>query len=741
MIKHLPEGLTPFEDLGFARYPYFVMENMPFALGCRVDDSDAVPVLRLWVNGAEQPMIEAEVYEPPIYRFSVPGYPFGTNLSYAIVTDEEEGRVWHAPICREIIVEQPEEIYCKNKTAYLCFAEGLSLAVEAGETLNLRLTTERAVDMGNVCTDMSLQLNKEFSLRISKDLSFCEVKRLSDTVLSLRSLMMLVDGDGRVHRMSQCWNWSAGHVWGTGERFDAVDQLGLGSSGRVIEKFTHQGEQSYIPMPFFMTDMGYGLYQHSAIPVSMRFTEELILTQELDEREVMISELLFGTPGEILSQYITLTGKPKLPPEWSFGLWISANGWSSDAEVEAQLSALQKYDYPADVMVLEAWSDERTFYRWNGDGSWNDPAALIKRIREAGLHLLLWQIPIIKYEWEGSWGEQLRSDEREAIEKQYCVMNEDGTPYRITEKWFHNSLLLDFTNPAAVQWWFDKRNYLLDMGVEGFKTDGGEFLFDRTTRLHDGTSGLAAHNRYPSQYIGAYHDFLEAKDVKGLTFSRAGFVGAQTQPMHWAGDQLSLWSELQSQLNAGISSGLSGIIFWGFDIGGFAGELPTAELYLRATAMACFCPVMQWHAEPRTGQFYASHEKGFNNDRSPWNLAEKLQDPSLLGLAVHFAKLRRELKPYLWEEAKYCVDNLRPMMAHLCLDFPHDVLACQANDEYMLGRSLLIAPVIHEGAHEREIYLPEGVWEDYFTGQFFEGGKNYRVHCALDRIPVYRRHR
>ncbi|MCI5955385.1 MAG: glycoside hydrolase, partial [Clostridiales bacterium] len=276
-------------------------------------------------------------------------------------------------------------------------------------------------------------------------------------------------------------------------------------------------------------------------------------------------------------------------------------------------------------------------------------------------------------------------------------------------------------------------------GVEGFKTDGGEFLFSNDARLFDGTTGLSAHNRYPGQYIGAYQAFLRENGVAGVTFSRADYTGAHTRPLHWAGDQLSAWSELRAQLTAGISAGLSGVLFWGFDIGGFAGELPSAELYLRATAMGCFSPVMQWHAEPRSGQFYATHLDGFNNDRSPWNLAEKLGSPEVLAIATSYARLREKLRPYLTAEAEHCVRACRPMMAHLCLDFPQDESALGCQDEYMLGRRLLVAPIVREGAMEREVYLPKGKWIDFFTREEIRGGQTLRVRCPLERIPVYER--
>ncbi len=133
--------------------------------------------------------------------------------------------------------------------------------------------------------------------------------------------------------------------------------------------------------------------------------------------------------------------------------------------------------------------------------------------------------------------------------------------------------------------------------------------------------------------------------------------------------------------------------------------------------MACFCPVMQWHAEPRSGQFYATHEDGFNNDRSPWNLAEKLNAPEVLEVAVHYARLRRRLRPYLAREAANCVSARRPMMAHLCLDFPDDERALACEDEYMLGRDLLVAPIVEAGAKGRAVWLPAGTWRDFFTGE------------------------
>ncbi len=598
---------------------------------------------------------------------------------------------------------------------------------------------------GRSVEEATLNLPEGFTMNLTGNKKGCLLKRLSDKNEAIESFSIddfAVERleNGQITRVRQRGQWKASHVWGTGERYHAVDLSGSFSSGCVTEKFTEQGEQTYLPVPFFMTEQGFGCFAETSIPVKLDFQDGFLMEKKV-QGEVLLQETwFFGTPGSILKQFILFTGRPVLPPEWAFGVWISANGWNSDADVKEQLQALKRYHYPADVMVLEAWSDERTFYCWNDAAHWPDPVETVKQIREAGLHLVLWQIPVIKQEHDGEPGAQLLADEREAIERKLCVFRRDGTPYRIPEGvWFSGSLLPDFSNPETRKWWFEKRRYLLEMGVEGFKTDGGEFLLDDTVQLHDGRSGLEAHNPYPGEYIAAYQQFMQENHVQGVTFSRADSTGAQTRPLHWAGDQKSTWEELRSQLRAGISAGLSGVLFWGFDIGGFAGELPGAELYLRATALACFSPVMQWHAEPRNGQFYATHARGFNNDRSPWNLAEKLQEPRVLEISVKFAELRKKLQPYLLREAAWCTAHGRPLMAHLCLDFPEDENACACGEQYMLGRDLLVCPIVYEGMRTRQVWLPQGTWKHYFTGEKYSG-RQYRIFdCPMDQMIVLER--
>ena len=737
MLKHLPEGLVPFEDCGFARRPYAPLADEEVVVECRVDGEDGQPVLLVSVDGAPERPAAGRWLDKRHMRFALGAFALGARVRYRFLTACGASRAFAFSPEEERVLSKPRAILKDGHALHAVF-DGFAVTFTQLDGV-LRMEAHTGQVSGAQCACAQWELAGGFLLRLSNSVPFCELKRLSNPVARIESYTLRLLGNGRIAQLGLKGWLDARYIWGTGERFDAVNQRGRGSNGRVVEKFTRQGDQTYLPIPFFMTENGLGWFRDSLIPVEMRFDEGFSITQRTEGTTLACDMLFLGKPGEALSRFVRQTGQPVLPPEWAFGVWMSANGWSNDREVEAQLEAMARYRYSADVMVLEAWSDEQTFYRWNEDGSWREPAATVRRIRESGLHLVLWQIPILKHEWNRAPSQALMDDTAEAIQKGYCVKNADGSPYRITENWFHHSLLLDFTNPEAVKWWFDKRKYLLDMGVEGFKTDGGEFLFPNDAQLFDGTTGLSGHNRYPGAYIGAYQTFLRENGVEGVTFSRADCTGAHARPLHWAGDQLSAWPELRAQLTAGISAGLSGVLFWGFDIGGFAGELPSAELYLRATAMGCFSPVMQWHAEPRGGQFYATHGDGFNNDRSPWNLAEKLHAPEVLAIASAYARLRQTLKPYLIREAEHCVRACRPMMAHLCLDFPEDASALACQDEYMLGRGLLVAPIVREGEMEREVYLPEGRWKGFFTREEVRGGQVLRVRCPLDRIPVYER--
>ena len=540
-------------------------------------------------------------------------------------------------------------------------------------------------------------------------------------------------------------------AYGMGEKYDALNHKGKRVINKVEEKFCFQGDKTYCPAPFFFTDSGFGLFVDTCAVTEFDFHEDEIVVTLPENADIVV---FTGTPREIISEYMALGGKAVMPPDWAFGVWASANRWNSQSDVDALLDNMKKYDLHSDVIVVEAWSDEATFYIFNGaeyapvsggkalkyadfdfsHSQWPDPKGMIEKIHASGSHLVLWQIPV--YKKQGSEeipNAQNELDREDAVRRGLCVKLANGEPYTIPEgHWFSGSMIPDFTNPETVKSWFDKRRYLLDIGVDGFKTDGGEFIYRDDVRFSDGSTGIDGVNRYARDYTSAYKRFAGDDHV---IFSRAGFAPQHTVPIHWAGDQQSQNCELKSALTAGLSASLSGMIFWGFDIAGFAGPLPSLDLYRRAMALGCFCPIMQWHSEPDGGQFreLMAGAEG-NNERSPWNMAEAYNCPELIDEMRMLYEVRARLKPYLVKTAKACVEHNMPMMRPLIYDWHTDETAAKCEDEFMLGDTLLVAPMLEENSISRHVYLPAGEWLGYFDGKEYGGGQT--VVSAQQPIPV-----
>ena len=600
--------------------------------------------------------------------------------------------------------------------------------------------------MKNVC---KYDLNNDFNMITVEILKNKTAFRLSSFMISEDDLSCTLTISHEYH----C-------VYGLGERFDQVNQKGRTVTAEVTEKFCNQGNISYCPIPFFFTNNNFGLFIDTFTVTNYSFYNEMIIRINKDSKgQLPIIYFFYGSPAEILMNYSKITGNPVMVPKWSFGPWMSANRWHSEEEVITQLENMKKYKMPYTVMVVEAWSDEATFYRFQGDGKWEDPEGLIRLLQENGVHLILWQIPVIKKMDHNERHEILDQDWAYAVENNLCIRNLDGTPYTIPENhWFAGSLLPDFTNEETVRWWFDKRQYLLSMGVDGFKTDGGEFVLRDDCYAKDGSTGLELRNQYAANYVEAYSNFV-GKDR--ILFSRAGYKGQQKFPMQWTGDQMSTWEEFKHILTAGLSIGLSGVPFWGFDIAGFAGPMPGLNLYERATQLAVFAPVMQWHSEPVGGQYadILAVKPGVN-DRSPWNVSILYEDAKVLErLGFHY-NLRMNLLPYLYNLALHSSVTGLPMMKHLILEYPDDRNVYDTEDCYMLG-DLLIAPILEEGKTMRNIYLPEGNWTGLWpmkavnadalkannrtgangsetdTSLKLKGKESYLIDSGQDRIPVF----
>ena len=542
-------------------------------------------------------------------------------------------------------------------------------------------------------------------------------------------------------------------LYGLGERFDGADRRGRPYDVRVYEEYKEQGARTYLPVPLVVSERAWGVWLDAAEPslFDLRGETCAITLDKLPESpltlalNLIVADDAYGVTGA----FTALNGGLAVPPKWAFGPWMSSNDWNSQARTEEVVRRTLGEDIPATVLVLEAWSDENTFYIFNdaqyapkpgGDkfslkdfsfaGRWPDPKGLIDGCHANGIHVILWQIPVQKSVPEEH--AQQRADEAHMIERGYGVQNAAGTPYRCQGWWFTDGLVVDFTHPQARDWWFAKRAYLFDeLGIDGMKTDGGEHLWGRDLRLHDGRRGLEMFNAYPNSYVGAYHAFVQERTGgNGLTFSRAGFTGAGQYPAHWAGDENSTWSAYKASIQAGLSAGLSGVSMWSWDIGGFSGDVPTVELYLRSVAVGALSPLMQYHSE-----WNPALE---NRDRTPWNIAERHRDPRALDVYRRYAKLRMRLIDYLYGEARVLSGAGLPMMRYPQLVYPEAAeLLTQDPHAYLFGRDLLVCPVVEKGALTREVRLPPGMWVDAWSGQAFDGNRAVLVPAPLEQIPLF----
>jgi alpha-glucosidase (family GH31 glycosyl hydrolase) len=554
------------------------------------------------------------------------------------------------------------------------------------------------------------------------------------------------------------------HVVGLGERFHSLDQVGRAVDATVFEQYRDQGERTYLPVPFahVVGGSGWGFHVDTTrrvwFDVGANAPGELWIEALVEQPELEV-HLWSGEPPEVLEQFFGVVGRPAGIPEWAYRPWASANDWNTQERVEAEVARSIAEGVPIGVVVIEAWSDEGTIHIWRdaqyaprtdgealrfddftfpADGAWPDPKGMIDRLHEQGVRVVLWQIPVVPdHQGEHLDKEtdaiQLVADRVALLERGFAVLEEDGSPYRNRGWWFPKAMLPDFTQSEARAWWTDKRRYLVeDMGVDGFKTDGGEHAWGDELRYGDGTRGIQTNNRFANLYAQAFHELMDSVGIEGITFSRAGHAGAGSFPAHWAGDEQSTWEAYRASVIAGLTAGASGIFLWSWDHGGFSGELPTAELYLRSGAMAVFSPIMQYHAEYNARRIPS-------RDRTPWNVAEQTGDPRALTVYRELAALRERLIPYLLEQTQHSLDRSTPLLRAMFVDHPRDERIWERPLQYRLGEDLLVSPVTEPGATEWTTYLPVGEerWVDAWTGELHDGGQLVTRAVPLEIIPVY----
>ena len=487
-------------------------------------------------------------------------------------------------------------------------------------------------------------------------------------------------------------------VYGLGERFAAYVK-----NGQSIDMWNADGgtasEQTYKNIPFYMTNRGYGVFVEDTSDVSFEVASEKVERVQFSaEGETIVYDVIYGgTPKAVLDGYTALTGRPALLPAWSFGLWLSTSFTTNYDEKTATsfIQGMADRDIPLSVFHFDCfwmkgfnWCD----FTWDEE-TFPDPVGMLKRYHDRGLHLCCWINPYIG---------QASPLFREGMEHGYLLKKTNGDVWQ-TDLWQAGMGILDVTNPDARAWYCDHLRKILRMGVDCLKTDFGERIPVRDIAYYDGKNPLHMHNYYTFLYNKMVFDLLKEERGEGeaILFARSATAGSQQFPVHWGGDNSASYVSMAETLRAGLSMSHSGFGFWSHDISGFEQTAP-ADVYKRWAAFGLLSSHSRLH--------------GSSSYRVPWLFDEESCD-----VVRKFTRLKCRLMPYLYGAAVEAHEHGTPMMRPMMLEFPDDPACDTLDRQYMMGESLLVAPVFHADSHV-DYYLPDGLWTSLLDGRKVQGG-------------------
>ncbi len=499
-------------------------------------------------------------------------------------------------------------------------------------------------------------------------------------------------------------------LYGLGEKFGALNKRGQSVKSWDSDTTNCSTDRAYKNVPLLLSTHGYGVFLHDGHRIhyelgSWNFTAWSFAV-ETDQLEWFV--LVAPTLRELLQLYTELTGRAPLPPLWSFGLWMSRFGYKNRRELEQTAKELRKRRIPCDVLHLDPyWMREGHYcdFEWDTK-AFPNPQEMLEGLAKDGFKVCLWEQPYVPV------GTEMH---REGEARGYFVKDKRGKTLIIHDFLENPAAIVDFTQPEARDWYQGKHRKLLEMGVAVFKTDMGEAV-PKEAVFSDGRTGDEMHNLYPLLYNGTVWEAVAEKwNGQGIVWGRSGYAGSQRFPVQWGGDSLSTFQEMMAVLRGGLSYALSGVPFWSQDIGGFHGDKPTPELYIRWA---------QWGLPNSHSRCHGVHP------REPWEYGERAEE-----IFRKFAELRYRLLPYIWSVAHEASRTGIPIIRPLVLEFQDDPTTWQIDTEYLFGPYLLVAPVYNERGYVR-YYVPDGLWLDFWTGKPLQGPRWVEREIPLEEMPL-----
>ena len=528
--------------------------------------------------------------------------------------------------------------------------------------------------------------------------------------------------------------------WGFGEKFNSFNKRGQKVTVWQRDAQSTNSDISYKGMPYFMSSTGYAVLMNTFTRThfNMGATSAVSYTMETEDPYLDYYMLCNRDYKGLIRDYTELSGRSAMIPRWAFGFWMSRMSYMSRAELEEIVEQMAAFGMSVDVIHIDAWQPnfEDSFVPSGieellifDETRFPDPQGMIDWLRQRGIRLSLWMFPYVQA--IDPFGRQSRQYTAMA-ERGWLVKGPDGNPRVFSpgegdvDSW--KVAALDFTNPGLVDYMKGRIKRLMYMGVGVMKTDFSEELPEDSV-FFDGSTGLTSHNKYPLLYAKTiYEASKEAKremGEKALLWGRSGYAGSQNYPANWAGDSSASKNNLHAILTGGLNMGVSGVSFWGFDIGGFYNcdysgtrVIPEDEEYIRSVQMGLMSPLSRSH--------------GQSTPREPWVYSETAQKAFR-----KINQLRYRMLPYLYSTGWETTLSGVPMMRAMVLEYPDDLSARNIDTQYMLGGSLLVAPVFDQQKHH--IYLPEGSWVDFETGKRVNGGRWIVYPKYIEIIPMFLR--
>lgn len=498
-----------------------------------------------------------------------------------------------------------------------------------------------------------------------------------------------------------------GPIFGLGEggpQFDrrgSIDQMRSGQGGYKLA--THGGR---VPIPWVIGTEGWALFLHQPFG-TFDFTGEQskFIPKSRDAALPLDLFLIASTdPPTILAEYARLTGFPELPPLWSLGYQQSHRTLASREEVIAEAKMFREKKLPCDAMIYlgtgfcpSGWNTENGSFVWNS-GVFPDPKEILEELHKEHFRAVMHVV--------------ILSDHLHGTVRDKCELSQ--------------------FDEAAVSCYWDTHRRDFAMGIDGWWPDEGDPL--------DSASRLIRNRMY---WEGPQ---IDRPHQRPYALHRNGYAGMQRYASFlWSGDVYSTWETLKTQIPIALNTALSGIPYWGTDIGGFVPTPEfTAELYVRWFQFGAFCPLFRCHG--RTWKLRLPW--GWNNgDPGPVEISSykgaaipdssQLHDARVEPICRKYLELRYRMLPYLYSAVHECTENGMPIMRPLWLHFPNDPKSSECGYEYLWGKSILVAPVFEKGATSRRIYLPPASWYDFWTGEHFEGGRGIDRLVDLETLPLY----